>query len=150
MTQFLIVAGRIGDAPRAMLSPLRRFRLGVLLAASPLAAYAGGDYGSVRIHEDEQNLIDSSKQLHNYFEAHALLYNDDKVLGLVRRIGHATFIAIAVVTPGDKTEQDLAAYVDTLATRTINRMPGSDPNSRLDVAQSDDDVLNEADAVLKR
>jgi predicted Zn-dependent protease len=71
-----------------MVSRLRRFLVAVLLAASPLAAYAGGDFGSVRIHDDEQNLIDSSKQLHNYFEAHALLYNDDKVLGLVRRIGH--------------------------------------------------------------
>jgi hypothetical protein len=62
----------------------------------------------------------------------------------------ATFLAIALVTPGDKTDEDLAAYVDTLAKRTMNRMPGSDPNSRIDVAQSDDDVLNEADAVLKR
>jgi hypothetical protein len=62
----------------------------------------------------------------------------------------ATFIAIALVTPGEKTDQDLAAYVDTLAARTMNKMPGSDPNSRVDVAQSDDDVLNEADAVLKR
>jgi hypothetical protein len=62
----------------------------------------------------------------------------------------ATFIAIALVTPGDKTDDDLAAYVDTLAKRTMNRMPGSDPNSRIDVAQSDDDVLNDADAVLKR
>ena len=62
----------------------------------------------------------------------------------------ATFIAIALVTPGDKTDEDLAAYVDTLAKRTMNRMPGSDPNSRIDVAQSDDDVLNEADSVLKR
>jgi predicted Zn-dependent protease len=64
------------------------FPLAALLAVSPLAAFAGGDYGSVSLHEDEQNLIDSSKQLHNYFEAHALLYNDDRVLGLVRRIGH--------------------------------------------------------------
>jgi hypothetical protein len=62
----------------------------------------------------------------------------------------ATFIAVALVTPGDKTEQDVASYVDTLATRTMKRMPGSDPNSRIDVAQSDDDVLNEADAALKR
>src|SRR5262245_51149442 len=70
-----------------MLSESRSFLLTVLLAA-PLVASAAGDYGSVRIHDDEQNLIDSSKQLHNYFEAHALLSNDDKVLGLVRRIGH--------------------------------------------------------------
>jgi hypothetical protein len=62
----------------------------------------------------------------------------------------ATFFGVAIVTPGDKTEQDLAAYVETLATRTMKRMPGSDPNSRIDVAQSDDDVLNDADAVLKR
>ena len=62
----------------------------------------------------------------------------------------ATFIAIALVTPGDKTDEDLAAYVDTLAKRTMNKMPGSDPNSRIDVAQSDDDVLIVADAVLKR
>jgi len=62
--------------------------LAALLGVLPLAAGAGGDYGSVPIHSDEQNLIDSSKQLHNYFEAHALLYNDDKVLSLVRRIGH--------------------------------------------------------------
>jgi hypothetical protein len=62
----------------------------------------------------------------------------------------ATFFAIAIVTPGDKSDQELAAYVDTLATRTMNRMPGSDPNSRIDVAQSDDDALKEADAVLKR
>jgi hypothetical protein len=62
----------------------------------------------------------------------------------------ATFLAIALVTPGDKTDQDLAAYVDTLATRTMNKMPGSDPNSRIDVAQSDDDVLDEAEKTLKR
>jgi hypothetical protein len=62
----------------------------------------------------------------------------------------ATFFAVSIVTPGDKTEQDLASYVDTLAARTMKRMPGSDPNSRIDVAQSDDDVLNDADAVLKR
>jgi hypothetical protein len=62
----------------------------------------------------------------------------------------ATFFGVAIVTPGDKTDEQLAAYVDTLATRTMNRMPGSDPNSRIDVAQSDDDVLNEADAVLKK
>ena len=71
-----------------MFSQSRPFLLAVVLAASPLAALAGGDYGSVPIHSDELNLIDSSKQLHNYFEAHALLYSDDKVLGLVRRIGH--------------------------------------------------------------
>jgi predicted Zn-dependent protease len=71
-----------------MFSQSRPFLLAVVLAASPLAALAGGDYGSVPIHSDELNLIDSSKQLHNYFEAHALLYNDDKVLGLVRRVGH--------------------------------------------------------------
>jgi beta-barrel assembly-enhancing protease len=71
-----------------MFPRLRRSLLAAVLAVLPLAAFAGGDYGSVRIHDDELSLIESSKQLHDYFEAHALLYNDDQVLGLVRRIGH--------------------------------------------------------------
>ena len=62
----------------------------------------------------------------------------------------ATFFAIAIVSPGDKSDDDLAGYVDTLARRTMNKMPGSDPNSRIDVAQSDDDVLEEAEKTLKR
>jgi hypothetical protein len=62
----------------------------------------------------------------------------------------ATFFAVAIVSPGDKSDDDLAGYVDALARRTMNRMPVSDPNSRIDVAQSDDDVLDEAEKTLKR
>jgi hypothetical protein len=45
-----------------MPSLARTLPLGALLATPPLTAFAGGEYGSVRLHDDEQGLIDSSKQ----------------------------------------------------------------------------------------
>jgi len=62
----------------------------------------------------------------------------------------AFFFGVALVGPGDKTDEEMAAYVHTCAERTMNRMPGSDPSSRIEVATSDDDVLDEAEKTLKR
>lgn len=62
----------------------------------------------------------------------------------------ALFFGVAIVTPGDKTSGEMAGYVHTVAERTMNRMPGSDPSQRIEVATSDDDVLDEAEKTLKR
>jgi hypothetical protein len=62
----------------------------------------------------------------------------------------AWFLGIAVVTPGEKTDADLSAYVATLAGRSTNRVPGADPSARVEVATSDDDAIGEAEKVLKR
>jgi predicted Zn-dependent protease len=55
---------------------------------APVAAVAGGIYDSVPIADHEQHLFDSSDDLAGYFRAHGLLYNDDQVVSLVRRVGH--------------------------------------------------------------
>jgi hypothetical protein len=62
----------------------------------------------------------------------------------------AWFLGIAIVAPGDKTNADLSNYVATLAERSTNRVPGADPSARIDVAQSDEAVLEEAESALKR
>jgi hypothetical protein len=58
-------------------------------------------------------------------------------------------IAIAIVTPGDKTPDELAAYVATLAAGNTKRLPGADPSERIEVAVSDDEVLDEVESLIK-
>jgi predicted Zn-dependent protease len=61
------------------------------LAASlllPAAVSAGGNYESMPIRENEQDLIDAANDLEGYFAAHGLLLRDEQVVSLVRRIGH--------------------------------------------------------------
>ena len=40
----------------------------------------------------------------------------------------AVFMAIALVTPGEKTDQEVEGYVSTLAERTTSKIPGADPS----------------------
>jgi predicted Zn-dependent protease len=67
---------------------------GGLLAAAWLAlclptyGWAAGDYGPVPIDEDEQHLIDSSDELEGYFRSQSLIYDDERVVEMVRRIGN--------------------------------------------------------------
>src|SRR5262245_5517727 len=61
----------------------------------------------------------------------------------------AVQIAFAIVTPGEKSPDEIAAYVATLAAGNTKHLPGADPSQRIDVAVSDDEVLNEAEALIK-
>jgi hypothetical protein len=61
----------------------------------------------------------------------------------------AVLFGIALVTPGEKTDAELNAYVAQVAQRTTNRMPASDPSARIDVASSDEDVLDEVESLLQ-
>ena len=58
-------------------------------------------------------------------------------------------IAIAIVTPGEKTPDELAAYVASLAAGNTKRLPGADPSERIEVAVSDDEVLDEVESLIK-
>jgi hypothetical protein len=59
-------------------------------------------------------------------------------------------IGIAIVTPGEKTRDEIGAYVATLAAGTTKRLPGADPSQRIEVAVGDDDeVLEEAEALTR-
>src|SRR5262245_60336039 len=60
----------------------------VALLAVPFAVSAGGTYESLPIRESEQDLIDTANDLEGYFAAHGLLYRDEQVVSLVRRVGH--------------------------------------------------------------
>jgi hypothetical protein len=63
----------------------------------------------------------------------------------------ATLFGVAIVTPGEKTDPELDAYVAQCAERTLKRMPGSDPTQRVDVASADDEeVLDEVEQLLKK
>jgi hypothetical protein len=57
--------------------------------------------------------------------------------------------AIAVVMPGEKTPDEIASYVASLATGNTTRLPGADPSQRIEVAVSDDDVLDEVESLLE-
>jgi hypothetical protein len=57
---------------------------------------------------------------------------------------------VAIVTPGEKTDQEMENYVATVAERTTNKMPPADPSSRIDVATSDEETIDEVDSLLKR
>ena len=50
----------------------------------------------------------------------------------------AVFMAIALVTPGEKTDQEVEGYVSTLAERTTSKIPGADPSARIDIALADE------------
>jgi len=58
-------------------------------------------------------------------------------------------IAIAIVAPGEKTPEEIAAYVATLAAGNTKRLPGADPSQRIEVAVSDDEVLDEAETLIR-
>lgn len=58
-------------------------------------------------------------------------------------------IAIAIVTPGEKTPDELAAYVASLAAGNTKRLPGADRSERIEVAVSDDEVLDEVESLIK-
>ncbi len=60
----------------------------------------------------------------------------------------AVFFAVALVTPGEKTNQEVEGYVATLAERTTSKVPGADPSARIDVALGDEDVLDEVESLL--
>jgi predicted Zn-dependent protease len=60
----------------------------VALLCAPVAAPAAGVYDTVPIDRDEQHLIEEANELGGYFAAQSLLYNDERVLSLVRRVGH--------------------------------------------------------------
>lgn len=61
-------------------------------------------------------------------------------------------IAIAIVTPGEKTHDELSAYVATLAAGNTKRLPGADPSERVEaeVAASDEAVLDEVESLIGR
>ena len=61
----------------------------------------------------------------------------------------AVFFAVALVTPGEKTNQEVEGYVATLAERTTSKVPGADASARIDVALGDEEVLDEVESLLK-
>lgn len=65
--------------------------LGVALAAlalvAPSAGSAQGVYEPVALKSKERTLIETSRELRGYFEQRSVLYGDEKVRGLVSRIG---------------------------------------------------------------
>jgi hypothetical protein len=58
-------------------------------------------------------------------------------------------MAIALVTPGEKTPDEIAAYVATLAAGNTKRLPGADPSQAIEVAVSDDEVLDEVESLIR-
>jgi hypothetical protein len=58
-------------------------------------------------------------------------------------------IAIAIVTPGDKTDEEISAYVANLAAGNTKRLPGADPSARVEGATSDDEVLDEVESLIR-
>jgi hypothetical protein len=61
----------------------------------------------------------------------------------------AVQIALAIVTPGEKSPDEMAAYVATLAAGNTKHLPGADPSERIEVAVSDDAVLDEVESLIK-
>jgi hypothetical protein len=61
----------------------------------------------------------------------------------------AVQLGLVPVTPGEKTDQELQAYVATLAERATKRVPGADPSARIEVAEADDEVLDEVESLIK-
>jgi hypothetical protein len=59
-------------------------------------------------------------------------------------------LAIAPVTPGDKTEADMQAYVTKLAENNTKRLPGADPSERIEIAAGDEEVLDDVEALLEK
>jgi hypothetical protein len=58
-------------------------------------------------------------------------------------------MAIALVAPGEKTPDQIGAYVAALAAGSTKRLPGADPSERIEVAVSDDDVIDEVESLLE-
>ena len=58
---------------------------------------------------------------------------------------------VAIVMPGEKTPDEIAAYVANLAAGSTRRLPGADPSQRpeVEVAESDEDVLDEVESLLR-
>jgi hypothetical protein len=61
----------------------------------------------------------------------------------------AVQIALAIVTPGEKSPDEIAGYVATLAAGNTKHLPGADPSERIEVAVSDDAVLDEVESLIK-
>jgi hypothetical protein len=61
----------------------------------------------------------------------------------------AVQIALAIVTPGEKSPDEMAGYVATLAAGNTKHLPGADPSERIEVAVSDDAVLDEVESLIK-
>jgi hypothetical protein len=59
-------------------------------------------------------------------------------------------IGIALVTPGEKSDEEMQGYVATLARNNTKRLPGADPSERIEVAAGDEDVLDEVEALLEK
>jgi len=62
----------------------------------------------------------------------------------------ALFFAAAMVGPGDKTDVDIRGYAATLAEKTTNKMPSSDPSARMDTGKNDDQAVDEVEQLLKQ
>jgi hypothetical protein len=61
----------------------------------------------------------------------------------------AVFWGIAIVTPGEKTDQEMQGYVVAVAERTMNRLPSADPSARIEVALGEEEVLDEVESLLE-
>ncbi|HEX6999600.1 MAG TPA: M48 family metalloprotease [Gammaproteobacteria bacterium] len=59
----------------------------VLCLAATGAARAAGKYEPVPLEDDERHLIESSQELEAYFRDQSLLYGNEDVVALVRRVG---------------------------------------------------------------
>jgi hypothetical protein len=59
-------------------------------------------------------------------------------------------IGIAFVTPGEKTDSEMQAYVATLAENNTKRLPGADPSERIEIAAGDEEVLDEVESLLQK
>jgi hypothetical protein len=59
-------------------------------------------------------------------------------------------IGIAFITPGEKTDEEISAYVAALAQSNTKRLPGADPSERIEVAAGDEDVLDEVESLLQK
>ena len=60
-------------------------------------------------------------------------------------------IGVAVVMPGEKTPDEISAYVANLAAGSTRRLPGADPSQRpeVEVAESDEAVLDEVESLIR-
>ena len=68
---------------------LHKLWLAAALAAPLTAAATTGQYAQMPIHDDEKHLLATADDLESYFNAHGLLVKDERVLALVRRVGHS-------------------------------------------------------------
>jgi hypothetical protein len=59
-------------------------------------------------------------------------------------------IGVAIVTPGEKTDQEMQDYVAKLAESNTKRLPGADPSERIEIAAGDEEVLDDVEALLEK